>query len=306
MDFSQLACFDAVAEHLNFSIASDYVHISQPALSRRIQSLENELGIRLFERNQHTVKLTSQGKEILPLAKKILNDCNAMQLHAERMKAGKVGKLDIGYISNLRSWVHPIIEPFRKKYPDIHITLTKMGYSSILAGLDEGTIDMAICFTRILENDVKRTNPTIMERVIGLTKHELVAPSSMEFQTDEEGRIPFEAIKGIPLVILNHLSAPLVQQRLISLSEKHGFIPNIIMEVDSPDDVYALVESGFGATLANENSNVIGSPKMKQYSFSDENPSLPVLSMWSKYSDNSSLKLLLRFMDENESKTEKE
>ena len=68
MNTVQLECFVSVAEHLNFSRASESLHVSQPAVSHQIQTLENELGVKLFKRTSKSVELTEEGRKI---AKKI-------------------------------------------------------------------------------------------------------------------------------------------------------------------------------------------------------------------------------------------
>ena len=72
MNDIQIACFLAVSEHLNFTKAAEQLHITHPAVSQQIQSLEKELGVRLFQRTTRSVRLTEEGKMFVNDARQLM------------------------------------------------------------------------------------------------------------------------------------------------------------------------------------------------------------------------------------------
>ncbi len=104
MELRQIRYFIAVAEENSFSEASRRLFVSQPPISRQVRRLEEELGVRLFERNQKGVELTAAGAAFLEEARQILTHT---RLAAERSQAagqGQIGKLEIGYFGSPIYW----------------------------------------------------------------------------------------------------------------------------------------------------------------------------------------------------------
>ena len=97
----ELHCFVAVAEELNFSRAAKRLHMSQPPLSRQIQSLESKLGVRLLNRNTRSVALTSAGTLYLEDARQILTRLDAAAASARRAVTGEILRLRLAFVGAL-------------------------------------------------------------------------------------------------------------------------------------------------------------------------------------------------------------
>ena len=97
----ELQCFVAVAEELNFSRAAKRLHMSQPPLSRQIQSLESKLGVRLLNRNTRSVALTSAGTLYLEDARQILTRLDAAAASARRAVTGEILRLRLAFVGAL-------------------------------------------------------------------------------------------------------------------------------------------------------------------------------------------------------------
>src|ERR1700761_1668074 len=108
MELRHLRYFVAVAEELHFTRAAERLHIAQPPLSQQIRALEDELGVRLFERTRRSVALTDAGHALLERARALLSSAQALPAELQRIARGEVGQLRIGFSSTL-----PLTPPLR-------------------------------------------------------------------------------------------------------------------------------------------------------------------------------------------------
>lgn len=124
MDF-RLKVFIAVAKHLSFTQASKELHISQPAITKHIQELENSYNTQLFSRQKGKISLTRQGLLFLEHATKIVEGYaileQQMQIHAGELEGSVQITASNGNIHNL---MEPYLKAFAEKYPQIAITIT--------------------------------------------------------------------------------------------------------------------------------------------------------------------------------------
>ena len=123
-----LACFVAVAEELHFGRAAERLGMAQPPLSQRIQRLERELGVRLFDRSSRRVELTAPGRLLLDEARDILTRVDRVYSVAERARLGEVGTVRAGLPSDLGGpIVAALIAAFRDRRPDLRLDLRETG-----------------------------------------------------------------------------------------------------------------------------------------------------------------------------------
>src|SRR5574337_1368035 len=108
-ELSQLRCFVAVAEELNFGRAAERLNMTQPPLSRQIQLLEHHVGTRLLERSSRVVKLTAAGRGFLPEAARIVRLSEEAAVTARRMAAGDAGSLAIGFTASVGYGLLPLL-----------------------------------------------------------------------------------------------------------------------------------------------------------------------------------------------------
>lgn len=145
MNTSQLECFVRVAETRNFQQTAEALHISQPAVSKQIAALENELGARLFLRTTRTVSLTPAGETFLPDARNILRlTYHARQMIVEnKQRAGHM--LRIGY-SDPNELIHmgEVLSRLRERYADFTPLLVYNKWDANVAQLESGQVD--VCF----------------------------------------------------------------------------------------------------------------------------------------------------------------
>src|ERR1700739_1642837 len=145
MELHQLRYFCAIAETGSFSRAAQQSHVSQPSLSQQILKLENELGVRLFDRLGRTVRLTELGAAFLPRARAVLRDLEAARSDVVERKTSIAGSLCVGVIPTIGPYLlPPVLASFSRKYPQARVTGAEEITPLLLEKLRAGTADLAI------------------------------------------------------------------------------------------------------------------------------------------------------------------
>lgn len=145
MDLRSLRYFSEIAEAQSFSRAAARLRRSQPALSRCVQELESEMGVRLFDRTGRRIALTPNGRALLERVHRLLGDADALAEHAGLLAAGKTSALRIGGTTNFIERVLPdVLKRYRTRWPQVEIFLEPMDGQALFAGLERGEIDVAI------------------------------------------------------------------------------------------------------------------------------------------------------------------
>jgi DNA-binding transcriptional LysR family regulator len=144
MELRHLRYFVTIAEELNVSRASARLRISQPAVSRQLRDLEEELGVDLFHRGNSKLKLTDAGEAFLAHARDLLRRSNdaASSMAAFRPQARRT--LTVGYIAPVLATLTPALRTFGQKNPDVEIVLCEMAPGEQVKALRNGRIDLAL------------------------------------------------------------------------------------------------------------------------------------------------------------------
>lgn len=144
MDLDQLRAFVAVVDASGVAHAARHLHLSQPALTRRLQSLESDLGIELFSREQRRMKLTAAGQGLLIRARTLLADSEALREEARSFLKGARGVIRLGATPPMiESSLAPFLGRWRKAHPGIEIHIVENGGSALAKRLDDGDVHLA-------------------------------------------------------------------------------------------------------------------------------------------------------------------
>jgi len=156
MTITQLNYVLAVAEHLNFTVAAEKCFVTQPTLSMQIQKLEEELEIRIFDRNKKPIQLTEVGKKIVEQAKSIVNEADRIKDIVEQQKGFIGGDFKVGIIPTIMPTLLPMfLKNFIRKYPKINLIVEEHTTDEIISRLQKGQLDAAIAATPLNESDLK-------------------------------------------------------------------------------------------------------------------------------------------------------
>jgi LysR family transcriptional regulator, benzoate and cis,cis-muconate-responsive activator of ben and cat genes len=240
MELRQLGYFMAVAEEGNISRAAKKIFLTQPALSRQIKALEDEIGLCLLERQAHSIRLTPVGEALLREARELLQHADLL---LERVRAAGRGlRLRVGYAPSLAAGIlSAAVESFTQTHPNAHVELFDLSTAEMMAGLEGGKLDVALTVGQ--ENGARglRWTPLVRApfRLAVNRNHPLARRQSVT---------PAEMARA-PLLAYCQRDYPEYRDMLTGWLQEHGLRPRITSEYDGVDSLMAAVESGLGVAL---------------------------------------------------------
>jgi len=235
VDFRALRSFVVLANQLHFGRAANLLHLSQPALSKQIRKLEDEIGAPLFHRDTAGTSLSAAGTVLAKDAGDLLARCGESLLRAQRAGRGEIGTLDIGFGIATYDLLPRVIARFRSRYPEIHVSLRDMPSAEQIEALRGGRLDIG--FVRLPAPDDLVVRPVTTERLI------LALPPAAE------GIRTVADLHGLPLVVMSRERSRSVFDQVIGLCAAMNVTPYIVQEVAEFPTALALVASGAGAAL---------------------------------------------------------
>jgi len=147
MELRHLRYMVAVAEQLNYRKAAELLRVARPALSTQIIDLEDELGVKLFDRDTGGVRLTKAGVSFLENARAILGQAQGAIVAAREAAAGQRGHLTVGYMEALSAaYIAPNLAAFQRRYPKIEVTVRELILQEHIPALLAGDIDVGFTF----------------------------------------------------------------------------------------------------------------------------------------------------------------
>ncbi|CAM4048027.1 LysR family transcriptional regulator [Gillisia hiemivivida] len=156
MTITQLQYVLAVAEHQNFTKAALKVFVTQPTLSMQIQKLEDELGVKIFDRTKKPIQLTETGRKIVNQARNIVNESDRIQDIVDQEKGFIGGTFRLGIIPTIMPTLLPMfLTNFIKKYPKVKLKIEELNTEAIIERLNEGHLDAAIAATPLELDGIK-------------------------------------------------------------------------------------------------------------------------------------------------------
>jgi DNA-binding transcriptional LysR family regulator len=245
MELRRLRNFLAVGEALNFTKAAAQLRVGQPALSRQVQDLEDEIGVDLLRRSPRGVTLTAEGKLFLDEVRDLLKRADESVEKVRALARGEYGELHIGYApSPTVEILPPALAAFQKAVPQVKVLLHDLSSDELIAGLRNATLELAIMVEPIgeqiagIEFELLRTYPFC----VALTAaHPLARLKS----------ITLEKLAAEPLIGLRRKDYPEYYHILDRIFAPIRAKPRIAVECDSASSLITEVEAERGIALAN-------------------------------------------------------
>ena len=155
MTITQLKYTLSVAEHGNFTTASEKCFVTQPTLSMQVQKLEEELGVTIFNRSTKPLKVTEVGEKVLNQARKSIEESSRMDDIISEEKGVIGGTLKVGIIPTVTSTLLPLfLNIFTKKHKNVKLKIEEFNTETLIDKLDDGSVDCAIAATPLNNNKI--------------------------------------------------------------------------------------------------------------------------------------------------------
>lgn len=286
LDLHTLEQFIALARTKNFTRAAEELNASQPALSRAIQKLEDQLGRPLFDRKPREVVLTDMGELFLERAKEILHLVE--DTFSELSEAGRRGRIRLGAIPTIAPYFLPkLLSTFAAAHPDIAVLVQEDTTESLIRRCSHGELDLAIVALPIIAKHLE-LEPLFEEELL------LVLP--VGHCLSERADIRIEEVDSYPFVMLNE--AHCLSENISSFCRRRAVQPVTVERTSQLTTVQELVALDHGLSMVPEMARKLDDSNRRIYrSFSGEKPQRTVAMMWNSYRYQSkAVKLLMEHL----------
>lgn len=235
-DLNDLLAFRAVAELSSFRKAAEAVHISQPALSRRIDKLEQALGVRLLERTTRRVTLTAVGREFARKAQMLLDDLDETLLGLRGVTTSRLGEVNVACVpSTVYYFLSQVIQRYRERYPKLRVKVFDAGANEVLAAVAHGESDFGLNFIGSSEPGLE-FRPLLEERFVAACRREHPLARKRKTTWAELAQYDFVTVAK------SSGNRLLLDQALAHVSQR----PEPIYEAQHVTTMLGLVEAGLG------------------------------------------------------------
>lgn len=237
-----MTCFVAVAEELHFGRAAERVGMAQPPLSQRVKALEEELGVRLFQRTSRKVALTPAGAAFLVEAREVLARTDRAMETARRVGRGLGGRLVVGFVNPaMDAFLAGAVARFRERAPGVAVTLRELSSREQVAALGAGRLDVG--FLRFAGQKLAGLEAEVLFR------ERYVAALPAEHVLAGRGRIALGRLVREPLIMPPPGDLPTLRAAMDEAFARVGGDPETVQEARSKFTVLSLVAAGMGVAL---------------------------------------------------------
>ncbi|MEB0042577.1 LysR family transcriptional regulator [Pseudomonas sp. MH10] len=286
MELRHLRYFIAVAEHKSIRLASERIHVTQPAVSRQIHDLEKELGLALFDRHPRGLTLTTAGQSFLVDVRKLMTDLEAAARKAKQISTGWAGRLRLGFVEN-SSWdgiVPKALRNFQVATPSASLELSPLNTPEQIQRIEDGLIDGGFVYQYRPFSEGLST--------LRLDQHDLLLAIPVDWNLSGD-HITLKEVAERPFITFPRWVYPVYYDHLMAACVERGITLNVVQEEQTESAILALVGSGIGAALVN--SANLGRPPASVRFLKLADLSLAMPLVFAYRSDNDS-PMLLRFV----------
>lgn len=238
MNFKHLQTFVTICECGTVSRAAAQLRITQPALSRRIEALQNELSLRLFDNRGRRLLLTSEGKEFLRHSRALLAQAEAVLATGRALGDGRAGVLRIGGAPHtLAAFFPSFVTEYEKQNPDVRVRLFEAGAAKLLTMIEHGELHFAVTLALGHDHLAKQLLPAV--QLLTLT-----APRS---PYGGHGRVEVGSLRDVPLLVMPPGYA--TRETFDAACRIAGVRGSVVFESAALNALAAFAEAGHGVAV---------------------------------------------------------
>lgn len=285
MEMRHLLAFVTVAELRHFGRAAERLGITQPPLSRQIQQLEAELGLRLFTRNARAVELTPEGVNYLTAVRPHLDGLERATELAQAVRHKPVGKVKVGFVSSLSYQFMPRqLEALRRVAPGIGVELIEQSSSEQCRGVRERRLDVGLVFLPVETEELK------MRR---LFREPLMVMLSTKHPLATSKEVGLEQLERENFIVCPRYRQVGFHETIIELCRSTGFVPHVTHEASSNTVMTGLVAAGLGSALVPHSATAHAHPGVVYRPLAGAPLILEIAAVWLNETVNPVLRLFL-------------
>jgi DNA-binding transcriptional LysR family regulator len=239
VELRHLRAFVAVAEELHFGRAAERLYVVQPALSKRIASLEAELGVRLFERSRRRVALTEAGAALLEDARRLVDQADGLAARAREVGRGEAGLLRLGFIAPaLYALVPQVLRRCRDELPGVRVLLEEVHNREAVEGVRSGRFHVAFVRLPAAPDDGVVVEAVREDPVV------VAVPDDHPLAARRE--VALADLADVAMIMIPRSHEPELFDHYVALCRSAGFSPRVAHEVDRTHVGVGLVAGGLG------------------------------------------------------------
>jgi len=240
LEIDDLRSFLTLSEQLHFRRAAEMLHVSQPALSKQILRLEGRLGGPLLLRHARGVHLTPAGQVLAQQARQILEDAASAERVTRLALKGEAGTLRVGFgIAVLARGLPNLMLRFRKRFPQVDLSVRNMSTSDQLQALSDRKIDVGFVRMPVRSREIAAT-PIVKERLM------VVLSEHATYETKKG----LGAFSRAPFILPWRADSASFYDHVFRTCRAAGFVPRVVQEADVFFTVLNLVRAGLGVSIA--------------------------------------------------------
>src|SRR5216683_3944787 len=242
MELRQIRSFLSVAETLHFGRSAELIHLSQPALSLQIRALEEEVGVRLLERNRRKTTLTAAGVAFRDDAAGVVSQLDQAIRRARLAADGKLGLLRIGFISTAGNEIVPnLVRRFRESSPEVVFSLRNILTTDQIQMLSAGSLDIGFLRLPIGEH------PEL--EVVEVHREPFVVVTPLSHKLAKRKKVALHELSGENFVMYERSYAPGFHDLIFGMLRDAGVVPNVCQTAGQMPTLISLVDSGMGISI---------------------------------------------------------
>jgi DNA-binding transcriptional LysR family regulator len=253
IELADLHALLVLAETLHFGRAAHRLHVSQPALSKRIQRMEAKIGGPLLVRGYRDVQLTEAGRLLANRSRHLISETSAALAVTERAVRGDVGLLRIGFgIASIIGLLPDVVRRFRRAHPDVALHLRDMSTPDQIKALVSGEIDVGFIRDRAGDDRLQ------MRRVLDERLLAALGPHNHWSR-----RAGLRSLASEPFIVISRSRSASFYDHVLSVCGAAGFAPKIVQEADELFTVVSLVRAGLGVALVPRSAALMRLPGVR-------------------------------------------
>src|SRR5213593_3502340 len=277
MELRHLRYFVAIGEEQHYGRAAHRLRVAQPALSRQIQDLEEEIGFKLFDRLSRGVRISAAGKLFLEDARRILQQVDEATRRAKRVASGQSGTLRVGFVESI-SW-HGVVpdsfRQFRERQPDVELQLKPLSSLAQIEAVRSGQLDAGFVFAIAnTEHDLAQVEVASINLMLATPKgHPLTKLK----------RLRLRDLRDAAFIWFPRRESPVYYDRLMHECFRGGLkSPHIVQEAVNEATILSLVSCRLGVAFVSSATRWRCPASVVVLPVTDLNLPLPFALIWRK------------------------